>query len=97
MSLYEFRFRTGRVIIDHEKCQGCKSYPCIKACTLFGTNILRVEDGKPVLIPGFEEAKRRCNECLACELYCQDYGAKGLTMELGMFGLDEYRGTVESR
>ena len=91
MALYEFPFRTGRVTIDYEKCQTCESYACVKACSLFGRNLLRIQDGKPVLITTPEEAKRGCIECLTCELYCQDYGNKGLKIVLDMFGLEEYR------
>ena len=89
MSVYEFPFATGKVAIDYEKCRNCKSYACVKACSLFGRAILRIEDGKPVLIS--EDANKRCIEDLSCELYCQAYGNKGLSIFLDMFGLDEYR------
>ena len=91
MPIYEFAFATGRVAIDYEKCRDCQNYACVKACSLFGRSILRVQDGKPVLIPSSEEAKRLCIEDLSCELYCQTYGNKGLKISLDMFGLDEYR------
>lgn len=97
MAVYEFPFRTGKVMIDNEKCQSCESYACIKACSLFGGNLLRIQDGKPVLIPSPEEAKRRCIEDLTCELYCQAYGNKGLKIVLDMFGLDEYRHKIGLR
>ena len=89
MSVYEFPFATGKVAIDYEKCRDCKSYACVKACSLFGRAILRIEDGKPVLIS--EDANKRCIEDLGCEFYCQAYGNKGLSIFLDMFGLDEYR------
>lgn len=89
MSMYEFAFATGKVTIDHEKCRECKSYACIKACSLFGRAILRIENGKPVLMS--EDANKRCIEDLGCELYCQAYGNKGLTIWLDMFGLEAYR------
>jgi hypothetical protein len=47
MLMYEFAFATGKVTINHEKCKECKSYACIKACSLFGRAILRIENGKP--------------------------------------------------
>ena len=97
MAVYEFNFRTGRVIIDYEKCQSCENYACVKACSLFGGNLFRIQDGKPVLIPGPEEAERRCIEDLTCEFYCQAYGNKGLTTVLDMFGLEEYRHKILSR
>jgi len=89
MEMYGFPFATGKVSIDYEKCKDCENYVCVKACSLFGRTILRVEDGKPVLVS--EDANTRCIEDLTCELYCQDYGNKGLTISLDMFGLEDYR------
>ncbi len=97
MAIYEFPFRTGKVIIDYEKCKSCENYVCVKACSLFGGNLLRIQDGKPVLITSPEETKRRCIEDLACELYCQAYGNKGLKIVLDTFGLEEYRHKIELR
>lgn len=97
MTIYEFPFRTGKTIIDYEKCKSCQNYACVKACSLFGANLFRIEDSKPVLIPSLEEAKRRCIECLACELYCQASGNKGLKVVLDMFGLDQYRHKIGLR
>ncbi len=89
--IYEFPFKTGKVIIDYAKCQSCENYACVKACSLFGGNLLRIQDGKPILVTSLEEVKQRCVEDLACELYCQAYGNKGLKIVLDMFGLEEYR------
>ena len=89
---YEFPFATGKVAIDYEKCGRCGNYACVKACSLFGRNILRAEDGKPALIS--VDANTRCIEDLSCELYCQAYGNKGLKIVLDMFGLEEYRHKV---
>lgn len=97
MSVFEFPFRTGKTIIDYEKCENCQNYACVKACSLFGASLFRIEKGKPVLIPSLEEAQRRCIEDLACELYCQTYGNKGLKIVLDMFGLEEYRRQIERR
>ena len=90
-SKHTFRFRTGQITIDHGKCARCDNYACVKADSLFGTNVLRIQHGIPVLTISPEDAKRLCNECLTCELYCQSYGNKGLSMDLDMFGLSEYR------
>ena len=79
---YRFRFRTGEIIIDHKICATCKSYACVKADSLFGTSILRIHDRRPTLATTFDHATRLCNECLACELYCQTYGKKALRIEL---------------
>ena len=89
MAIYEFPFTTGKVTVDYEKCKDCENYACVKACSLFGRAILRVEDGKPVLIS--EDANKRCIEDLTCELYCQAYGSKGLSIVLDTFGLEAYR------
>ena len=89
METYEFGFATGKITIDYEKCKECESYACVKACSLFGRSILRIENGKPVLTS--EDANKRCIEDLGCELYCQAYGNKGLRIALDMFGLEKYR------
>ena len=93
MAIYEFPFTTGKITIDHEQCKDCKNFACVKACSLFGRSILRVEDGKPVLTS--DDANKRCIEDLACELYCQTYGNKGLAITLDTFGIDEYRHAIE--
>lgn len=93
MAIYEFPFITGKVTIDYEKCKDCENYACVKACSLFGRAILRVEDGKPVLIS--EDANKRCIEDLTCELYCKTYGNRGLNIILDMFGLEAYRHKIE--
>ena len=94
MATLEFPFRTGKVTIDLEKCRSCQNHACVEACAKFGGNLFDIDDGLPVLISGAEESGRRCIEDLACELYCQDTGNKGLTITLDMFGLDEYRSKI---
>ena len=91
MTLCEIPFKTGKITIDYEKCQDCHSYPCVKACSLFGRSLFRIQDNKPVLISTVEEAQRACIECLACELYCSGYGNKGLIIDMDMMGLDDFR------
>jgi hypothetical protein len=88
---YRIRFRTGEIVINHETCKGCENYACIKADRLFGTNVLRLQDGRPIAVVGSEDFKRTCNECLACEIYCQLYGNKGLIINLDSFGLDKIK------
>jgi len=84
--MYEFEFRTGKVSIDYEKCDGCTSFACVKACSLYGRNILRVQGGKPVLSVSPEEAKRLCIECLACEEECRLRGQGALKIALPVIG-----------
>jgi hypothetical protein len=79
---YSFRFRTGEIVIDHTKCAKCENYACVKADSLFGTGVLRIHDGRPVLGTSLDDAMRLCNECLTCELYCQSYGNKALRIQL---------------
>ena len=79
---YTFRFRTGKISIDHEKCAKCSNYACVKADTLFGTSVLRIHDRRPTLAMSLENAQRICNECLACEIYCKFYGNGGLQIRL---------------
>ncbi len=69
-SKYVIQIRTGRIIIDHGKCEECEVYECAKVCSLYGRNIIRIKNGKPVTFLGDEEVRRRDNECLACEIHC---------------------------
>ena len=94
MSIYGFNFTTGKVVIDYDKCKDCENYACVKACSFFGRAILRITDGKPVLIS--DDAAKRCIEDLACEFYCQTYGKQALKITLDMFGLNEYRERIGS-
>ncbi len=89
--MYRFEARTGLVSIDREKCTGCNSFACIKACSLYGSGILRLEKGLPALAVSLDEAKRRCSECLACEMDCQFQGRQAITIVLPIAGLEEYR------
>jgi len=94
MTTLEFKFRTGDITIDYQKCAGCKTHDCISACQKFGATLYRLENGRPLLVYSPEETERRCIEDLACEIYCQSRGNKGLTIHLDTFGLDEYRKKV---
>jgi len=91
---YSFEARTGRVSIDQGKCDGCTTFACVKACSLYGSGILRVEGGKPVLAIPREETKRRCIECLACEIDCYFQGKQAITISLPIAGLEEFRRAV---
>ncbi len=91
--MYEFKFRTGEVSIDHDKCTDCTAYACVKACSLYGSGILTVQAGRPVLAVAADEARRLCVECLACEHDCLLDGRKALTIVLPIWGLDEWRRT----
>ena len=87
----EFTFRTGRFSLDYNKCEGCTGFYCVKACSLYGRNLLRIRDGRPVIFVSPEEAGRICVECLACEVECALKGKGAIRIELPIQGLDEYR------
>jgi len=92
--MYCFETRTGRVCIDHEKCQGCGSLACVKACSLYGSGILRAQAGKPVLAIPVQETRRRSTECLACEIECYFHGQQAIVISLPIVGLEEAREAV---
>ncbi len=82
--MYEFESKTGKVTFDHNKCARCKSYACVKACSIYNTRgILRIHQGKPLLAIPPEDAKRGlCTECLSCEYECTFRGQKAIKIFL---------------
>ena len=95
MELYRFELRTGIVEIDRSKCSSCTTAACIKSCNYYGRGILHLVDGKPELSIHPEEAKRRCNESLACEWACETQGRQAITITLPIPGLEEYKKRAE--
>jgi hypothetical protein len=95
-NLLEFECKTGKIIIDYGKCIApvC-GFACVKGDRYYGRNVLKIEDGRPVLATGKQEAKSLCNECIACEIQCEFYGGKAIRLELPLFGIEEYRGRFE--
>ncbi len=86
---YTFQTMTGTVTYDHAVCATCQSKVCVEACV---RQILKLEDGRPVLKTTPEEAQKgRCVECLACEVECHFEGAGGGYVHLPLAGLEEYR------
>lgn len=87
----EFETRKTRISIDYRKCvpvtentsnPSC-AFACIKACRLYGRNILKIEDNKPVLaVTDPEEIKRLDNECLSCEYNCQRDGTGCIQIQI---------------
>ncbi len=86
-----FEERTIKVIIDEEKCLGCKTHVCAQACKTYDRSLLVIKDGKPALSGDAEYAKRVGTECLACEYECWFRGNKAITIEAPTPGLDAYR------
>jgi succinyl-CoA synthetase beta subunit len=89
---YSFKTPTGEIFIDHEKCRTCSTKGCVDACP---QNILKLEDGKPVLSISREEAENgKCTECLACEIFCRFHEQDAIFIHLPIPGLKEYREKV---
>ena len=86
---YTFQSPSGTVTYDHAICDTCESKVCVKTCV---RQILKLEDGRPLLNISREDAKRgRCIECLACEVECHFEGAGGGFVDLPIPGLEECR------
>lgn len=82
---FSFATLTGEITFDHDRCLKCESQICITACT---PDILKIENGKPVLNVDVEDARNgKCIECLACELECHFHGNQGCRIELPIEGL----------
>lgn len=87
-----FESQTGKVYIDLDRCIAPKcGFACVKACRWYGRFCLKIEGGKPALAGDPEELRRRCNECLACEVECELHGGRAIKIELPLYGLEEFR------
>jgi succinyl-CoA synthetase beta subunit len=87
-----FASQTGKVVIDLTKCIAPKcGFACVKADRWYGRSCLKIEGGKPALAGSPEQLERLCNECLACEVECELHGGKAITIELPLYGIDEFR------
>ena len=90
---YSFETMTGKLFIGHQKCPDCRTKGCIEACS---AQILKLEQGKPVLAVSQEEAKKgKCTECLACEIFCAFHEQKAIFIQLPIPGLKDYRKKVK--
>jgi len=96
----EFETKTAKITIDYSRCEPALKntsnpscgFACVKACRLYGRNVLKIDGNKPVLsVSGPEEIKRLDNECLGCEYECMMYGAGCINIEPPLPGLEEYR------
>ena len=85
---YRFETPSGRISYHHPTCLNCPTRACVTACV---PQILKVEEGKPVLAIAREEAAAgKCIECLACEVECRRHGLGGGFVELPL-GITEGR------
>lgn len=92
---YTFKTVTGSITYDHKVCRTCESKPCLTECV---PQILRAEDGVPVLAISREDAaKGKCIECLACETECVTKGRGGAFIDLPIEGLDAWRAAAAGR
>ena len=97
--ILEFEVRTGKVTIDYNRCEPAVEdtstpscgFACVKADRLYGRNVLKIENNKPVLSVPAEEAVRLCNECLGCEHDCTFHGTDCIQIILPFPGLEEYK------
>jgi len=73
-----------KIFINYDQCiaaAGNSSTPacgfaCVKACRLYGRNILKIENNRPVLaVTEPKEIERLDNECMSCEYHCQQKGS----------------------
>lgn len=89
----EFETRTGKVIIEDNKCVQCNTFACVKACSLYGSSLFRInlKERRPEPIYDKEELKRRCTECLACEQECFLRGLSAIKILLPMPELDKLK------
>ena len=87
----EFSEKTIKIIIDEDKCEGCKTHACIEACRTYARGILVLKDGKPAVEGTPDEITRKGTECLACEYACWFKGNSAITIEAPIEGLDAYR------
>jgi hypothetical protein len=89
----EFSVRSGGTIsIALELCEECQSKSCLEVCAVQGGPLVldKVRD-VPALRWALPEIERGgCVECLGCELDCELYGSRAVTVELPMNGFDEY-------
>lgn len=60
--------------------------------------VLELKDGVPALKPTLDEVKRgACTEDLGCELDCELYGNKAISITLPLPELDEYLKDVSEK
>ena len=102
MSTNELKFQTRKIniSIDYNRCEPATKnitnpscgFACVKACRLYGRNILKIENNRPVLaIADPEEIKRLDNECLSCEYHCWHRGTNCIKIDIPLEGLESYR------
>jgi hypothetical protein len=96
----EFETKKIKITIDYSRCEPATKntaapicgFACVKACRLYGRNILKIERNKPVLaVTDPEEIIRLDNECISCEYNCWTHGTSCISIEIPLAGIEEYR------
>lgn len=91
MDQLTFETRKTTITIDYAQCVPATQqtsnpscgFACVKACRLYGRNILKIEGNKPVLaVRSPEEIKRLDNECISCEYQCQQKGTGCIRIDI---------------
>jgi len=99
----EFEARKIKIKIDYHRCEPATQntaqptcgFACVKACRLYGRNILKIEGNRPVLaVTDPEEIKRLDNECLSCEYNCSMKGTGCISIDIPLPGIEAYRKSV---
>ncbi|MDD1721768.1 MAG: hypothetical protein LUP95_07275 [Euryarchaeota archaeon] len=98
-----FQTKKIRITIDYSRCEPATKntsnptcgFACVKACRLYGRNILKIEGNKPVLaVTDPKEIERLDNECVSCEYQCWARGTNCIRIEIPLPGMEEYRREV---
>ena len=98
-----FQTKKIKVTIDYSRCEPATKntsnptcgFACVKACRLYGRNILKIEGNKPVLaVTDPKEIERLDNECVSCEYQCWARGTNCIRIEIPLPGMEEYRREV---
>ena len=98
-----FQAKKINITIDYDRCEPVTKntanpacgFACVKACRLYGRNILKIEGNIPVLaVTDPEEIKRLDNECVSCEYHCWARGTNCIHIDIPLPGLEEYRQDV---
>jgi len=98
-----FQTKKIKITIDYSRCEPATKntsnptcgFACVKACRLYGRNILKIEGNKPVLaVTDPKEIERLDNECVSCEYQCWARGTNCIRIEIPLPGMEEYRREV---
>ena len=98
-----FQTKKTKITIDYSRCEPATKntsnptcgFACVKACRLYGRNILKIEGNKPVLaVTDPKEIERLDNECVSCEYQCWARGTNCIRIEIPLPGMEEYRREV---